>query len=70
MERLRAGIFRTFQIKFGDIDNITVRLYIQQNITLRFMKAKSVLLTYREKDEAKLDHIIATPVNDPDLFSE
>ena len=46
--------------KPGALKNATVKLYINQNIIPRFMKAKLVSSTIRDKVEAKRDGIVAT----------
>ena len=59
-----------FKPGFGIVKIATAKLYLKQNSTLRFMKARSVPLTIREKVEAKLERMVVTSVIKPVCFSE
>ncbi len=59
-----------FKPGLGTLKIATAKLYLKQNSTPRFMKAKSVPLTIREKVEAELEQMVATSVIKPVCFSE
>ena len=59
-----------FKPGLGTYKITIAKLYLKQNSTPRFMRARSVPLTIREKVEAELEQIIATSVIKPVCFSE
>ena len=54
----------------GTLKIATAKLYLKQNSTPHFMKARSVPLTIREKVEVELERMVATSVIKPVCFSE
>ena len=59
-----------FKPDLGTLKIATEKLYLKQNSTPRFMKARSVPLTIREKVEVELERMVATSVIKPVCFSE
>ena len=59
-----------FKPGLGTLKIATAKLYLKQNSTPLFMKARSVPLTIREKVEAELERMVATSVIKPVCFSE
>ena len=59
-----------FKPGFGTLKIATAKLYLKQNSTSCFMKARSVPLTIREKVEAELERMVATSIIKPVCFSE
>ena len=59
-----------FKPGLGTLKIATAKLYLKQNGTPRFMKARSVPLIIREKVEAELEQMVATSVIKPVCFSE
>ena len=67
---LNQEISELFKPGLGTLKIATTKLYLKQNSTPRFMKARSVPLTIREKVEAELERMVATSVINPVCFSE
>ena len=61
-----SGLFKAV---LGTLKNVTTKL-LKQNSTPRFMKARSVPLTIRDKVETELDQKVAISVIKPVNFSE
>ena len=59
-----------FKPGLGTLKIATAKLYLKQNSTPCFMKARFVPLTIREKVEAELERMVATSVIKPVCFSE
>ena len=86
LEKLPINISSTCnQIEWTDLDHefaelfkpglstlkiATAKFYLKQNSTPRFMKARSVPLTIREKVETELERMVATSVIKSVCFSE
>ena len=59
-----------FKPGLGTLKNATEKLYIKQNRTSHFMKARSVSLMIQEKVKTELDQMVATSGIKPVDFSE